>query len=61
MNKPKKFDCVAMQRNIRNEMVKEAKYDLRKLVDIINNRTQNNEILIKYYERKEKAKQLTTV
>ena len=32
MKKNKSFDCVEMQRNIRNEMLEEANYDLHTLI-----------------------------
>jgi len=52
MIKNKRFDCVDNQRKIRSMMIKEANYDLNKLAEIINDRTKNNKILLKYNKRK---------
>ena len=58
--KKKKFDCVQFQRGAREKMLKEADYDLVKLVENIQERLKTNELYHFLMERQEKAKQLTS-
>jgi len=52
MNKSDNIDCVALQREIRYQMTKEANFDIRNLVEMINEDAKNDNILQKYYKRK---------
>ncbi|OGU12357.1 MAG: hypothetical protein A2X61_01275 [Ignavibacteria bacterium GWB2_35_12] len=61
MNKIKDFDSVQFQRDVRESMLKEANYDLDKLVNNIKKRLTTNDLYIFFKERKEKEKQLDTV
>lgn len=53
MNKSENIDCVGLQRKIRYQMTKEANFNLRRLVEMINENTKDDKILKKYYQRKE--------
>ena len=55
----KTFDCVGLQRKIRSQIAKEANYDIRKLIEMVKENTKDDNILLKYYSKKAKEKQLT--
>jgi hypothetical protein len=59
MKKTDNIDCVGLQREIRYQMGKEAKFNLRKLVEMVNDNTKDDALLKKYNNRKDKEKQLT--
>ncbi len=50
--KKKTFDCIEMQRNIRDELFKEANYDLHTLITQIK---ENNEKSVYFKELKHKS------
>ncbi|MBI5325759.1 MAG: hypothetical protein HZB41_10905 [Ignavibacteriae bacterium] len=54
MNKTKTFDCVQFQRSIREKMLKEADYDLDKLIKGIEERLKTNDLYKFLIERQEK-------
>jgi hypothetical protein len=56
----KTFDCVQMQRNIRDTLLKEANYNLKELVTMIKENNQISPLFKQIIERKEKEKQQTT-
>jgi len=45
----KSFDSVEFQRKVRENALKEANYDIRKLIEQVNDRLKNNELNI-YFE-----------
>jgi hypothetical protein len=61
MNNLENIDCVGLQRKIRYQMTKEANFNIRKLVEMINEDTKDDKILKKYYRRIEKEKLLKLV
>ena len=61
MNNSDNIDCVDLQRKIRYQMTKEANFDIRKLVEMINEDTKDDTLLKKYYQRKDKEEQLKAV
>ena len=54
MNEIKNFDCVQFQRQVREKMLKEADYDLEKLVRKIKEGLKSNDLYIFLKERKHK-------
>ena len=54
MKLKKTFDCVELQRKIRNKLVQEAEMDIDKFFDLINKRKKRSSIYIKLTERYEK-------
>jgi DNA-binding transcriptional regulator WhiA len=60
MNNKENFDCVKFQRDVREQMLKEANYDLHTLAQNIKNSLKNNDLYKSLIERKEKEKQLAT-
>ena len=58
MSKTKTFDCVQFQRDVREQMLKEADYDLSKLVENVKNHLKSNELYHYLMEKKAKSKQL---
>lgn len=56
----KNFDCVEMQRNIREQFWIEAGCTIDGLIKLHNERIKNNPLIIELLERKEKEKKLTT-
>ena len=60
MNKTENIDCVGLQRKIRTQIVKEANYDIRELIEMVIENTKNDKLLLKFNSKKEKEKQLTT-
>ena len=57
----KSFDCVKMKNDIQDKLWKEAGETFEGLVDLLNIRAKNNELLKKLQERIEKAELLKTV
>ncbi|OGU12358.1 MAG: hypothetical protein A2X61_01285 [Ignavibacteria bacterium GWB2_35_12] len=57
----KSFDCVEFQRKVREEAMKEANYDIKTLIEQVNERLKNNDLNNFLIERKEKEKQVDTV
>jgi len=57
----KNFDCVKMKNDIQDKLWKEAGETFEGLVDLLNIRAKNNELLKKLQERIEKAELLKTV
>ena len=54
MKQKKTFDCVELQRKIRNKLVREAEMDIDKFFDLINSRKKRSSIYIKLTKRYEK-------
>jgi hypothetical protein len=54
----KEFDCVELQRKIRNEFIEEAENDFDKLIILLKKKVNESEINKRLLERKKK--QLTT-
>ena len=54
----KSFDCVEFQRKVREKALKQANYDIKKLIEQVNERLKTNELNI--YLEEIKHKQLTT-
>ena len=50
----KKFDCVEMQRKIRNDFIEEAENDFDKLIKLLEKKAQESDINKRLIERKEK-------
>ena len=47
----KKFACIEMQRSIRNNNLLKANYNLDKLITMVNERTENNDLWNKLYKK----------
>ena len=56
----KTFDCVEMQRNIRDALLKEANYNLKDLVKMIKDNNKISPLFKQIIEKQEKAKQQTS-
>ncbi|MFH1052526.1 MAG: hypothetical protein V1779_16530 [bacterium] len=54
MKQKKTFDCVELQRKIRNKLVQEAEMDIDKFFDLINKRKTSSSIYKKLTENYEK-------
>ena len=59
--KTKKFDCVEMQRKIRDKLWEEAGGDIKKLNEIINKEIENSELYKFLKEKREKSKVLEVI
>lgn len=55
----KPFDCVEFQRKTREEALQEANYDIKTLIEQVNERLKNNDLNNLLIERQEKEKLLT--
>ena len=53
MNK-KEFDCVEFQRNVREEALKKANYNIKTLIKQVNERLKENELNIYLEDKKNK-------
>ena len=60
MNNKENFDFVKFQRDVREQMLKDANFDLNTLANNIKNSLKNNVLYKSFIERKEKEKQLAT-
>ncbi|MEI6091329.1 MAG: hypothetical protein WCR42_12820 [bacterium] len=53
----KTFDCVEMQRNLRDTLLKEANYNLKDLIQLIKENNKISPLFKQIIEKQEKAKQ----
>ena len=56
-----KFDCVEMQRKIRNKFVEEAEMNFDNLIKLLDDKISKSEVYRKLKERLEEKEQLITV
>ncbi|MCX6153778.1 MAG: hypothetical protein NT007_06445 [Candidatus Kapabacteria bacterium] len=59
MNNSANINCVELQRDIRSQMSEEASFDIRKLMDQVNENTKDDKILQKFYKSINKDRHLT--